>query len=84
MDFNKNFNKRDYYRYFSLRRKFLVNNANISFNQRCKNLKIIPKYAKLRRNCLLKDVPMRNGKQEESSKQKEISDDRQQYDKLTV
>ena len=45
MDFNKNFNKHDYYTYYNLRRRFLINNPNIFFNQGCKNLQIIPKYA---------------------------------------
>ena len=35
----------------------------------------------LRRNCLLKDASRRNGKLEESSRQKKISDDRQHYHK---
>ena len=38
----------------------------------------------LRRNCLLKGSSRRYGKWEESSRQKKISDDRQNYDKWTV
>ena len=45
MEFNRNFYKADYYKYYNLRKKILMNNANIFFNQQCKALKLIPKYA---------------------------------------
>ena len=45
MEFNRNFYKKDYYKYYNLRKKFLINNANIFFNQRCKTLHLLPNYA---------------------------------------
>ena len=44
--FNKNLYKRDYFKYYNLKKKYLVNNANIFFNVKCKELNITPKYAK--------------------------------------
>ena len=43
--FNKYLYKRDYYKYYNLKKKCLINNASIFFNIRCKELKITPKYA---------------------------------------
>ena len=48
MNFNKNLNKKDYYKYFNIKKKYLVNNANIYFDHKCKEKQIIPKYAKSR------------------------------------
>ena len=47
-DFNKYMYKRDYYKYLNLRRKYLVNNANIYFNLECKRHNITPRYAILK------------------------------------
>ena len=47
-DFNKYIYKRDYYKYLNLRKKYLVNNANIYFNLECKRHNITPRYAILK------------------------------------
>ena len=46
MNFNKKLYKGEYYKYLNLRKKFLINNANIYFNFKCKQLNLTPCYAK--------------------------------------
>ena len=46
MNFNKNLYKQQYYKYHNLRKKFLINNANIYFNRQCKQENLIPQYTR--------------------------------------
>ena len=48
MNFNKSLYKQLFYNYLNLRKKFLVNNANIFFNQQCRQMNLVPQYAKSR------------------------------------
>ena len=45
MNFNHQDFKRNYYKYYNIKKKFLVNNANIYFNHICKTEQLIPKFA---------------------------------------
>ena len=40
MNFNTNLCKREYYKYFNLWKKYLINNANIHYNLKCRGNKI--------------------------------------------
>ena len=46
MNLNMNFNTNLYCKYFNLRKKYLINNANNHYNLKCRENKIIPTYAK--------------------------------------
>ena len=45
MNFNTNLYKSQYYTYLNLRKKYLINNANIFFNKKCLEMQLVPKYA---------------------------------------
>ena len=51
MNFNTNLCKREYYKYFNLRKKYHINNANIHYNLKCRENNIIPTYAKCKHCC---------------------------------
>ena len=42
MNFNTNLCKGQYYKYFNLRKKYLINNANILYNLKCKEKRSFP------------------------------------------
>ena len=46
--FNTSLFKNNYYKYFNLRKKWLINNSNIWFNKTCLQRNIIPKFAILK------------------------------------
>lgn len=67
MNFNKKLYKQHYHTYQNLRRRYLINNANIYFNRKCQELHLIPKYARSK-NKPYNNVSKKTNQQYESNR----------------
>ena len=66
MNFNTNLYKRQYYAYLNLRKKYLINNANIFFNKKCQELRLTPKYARAKSKPYSKAARISNNNYQEN------------------